>query len=120
MCAELTTKSYEVLVSSALNAGLIELLGTNLTLSLTPHSAVGALKASYIACNLAADSEEAAAALLKLSPILIAHVGLSYGSALCTQCAWTLSNLATLSQAAASTLVAQGAIPTLLEVSTLL
>lgn len=106
-------------MTSALKAGLIELLGTNLSLSLTPQSALGALKASYIACNLAADSVEAAGALLKLSPVLIAHVGLSYGSALCTQCAWTLSNLAILSPVAASTLVAQGAIPTLLEVRVL-
>lgn len=116
MCAELTTAAYEALVASALKAGLIELLGTNLSLCLTPQSALGALKASYIACNLAADSEVAAEELMRLTPILIAHVGLSYGSALCTQCAWTLSNLATISTVAACTLVAQGAIPTLLEV----
>lgn len=92
------------------------LLAPNLSLAMTPRAAVGALKASYIVCNVAANLPEAVPQITKLSPLLIALLGLAYGPALCLQCAWALGNMAAASQTAASTLQAQGAIPALLDI----
>lgn len=79
-------------------------------------AAVGALKASYIICNIAANLPEATPHIIKLSPLLIALLGITYGPALCQQCAWALGNLAAASPTAATTLLRQGAIPSLLNV----
>lgn len=89
-----------------------------MSLSLRSRAAVGALKASYIVCNLAAYLPESVGDIVKLSPLLIAHVGLTYGPALCLQCAWALGNMAAATPAAAAVLLAQGAIPTLLDILT--
>lgn len=54
--------------------------------------------------------------IVKLSPLLIALVGLTYGPPLCLQCAWALGNMAAASQATAAVLLAQGAVPALLDI----
>lgn len=114
--ADASSHSYHELVTVALDTGLVPLLAPNLSLSLRPRAAVGALKASYIICNIATNLPDAVAEVIKLSPLLIALLGLAYGPALCLQCAWALSNMAAASQAAAATLLAQGAVPALLHV----
>eukprot|EP00892_Ulva_mutabilis_P000283 jgi/Ulvmu1/10255/UM060_0056.1 len=114
--ADTSPENYRQLAHVALQAGLVPLLATNLGPSLRSRAAVGAVKASYIACNLAAHLPEAADEIIKLGPLLIAHVGLTYGPALCLQCAWAVGNLAAAAPAAATVLLCQGAVPTLLSV----
>lgn len=58
-------------------------------------------------------SGEAPTGALRLAPLLIAHLGGGFGADLPLQCAWALGNLAASSPAAASRMVAQGAVPAL-------
>lgn len=118
MChaADASSHTYHQLATVALETGLVAMLAPNLSLALRSRAAVGALKASHIICNIAANLPDAVAEVIKVSPLLVAHLGLAYGPALCLQCAWALGNMAAASQAAAATLLAQGAIPALLHV----
>jgi hypothetical protein len=101
-------------VAAALQAGLVPLLTSCLQPTLTPHTSAGALKSSWLVANLAADAPDATPELLALAPLLIVHLGTSYGPAISMQCAWALGNLAASSPSASATLQAQGAIPSLL------
>jgi hypothetical protein len=106
---------HEQCMAAALDAGIARALARHLHPSLSAPAAAGALKAAWLACNIAGTSAPAAEAVLVLAPLLIAHLGGAYGPELVLQCAWALGNVAAGGGApAVVTLLAQGAVPALL------
>lgn len=103
------------LIETAERAGITCALALHLQLHLTAGTAAAALKASWIACNIAGGSEAGARSALPVAPLLIAHLGGGYGADLVVQCAWTLGNLCAWGQGIAEVLMMQGFVPALLQ-----
>jgi hypothetical protein len=103
-----------VLLATAFTAGLTAALARHLSLSLTPAASSAALKATWLACNVAGESDAAALGMLPITPLLIAHLGGAYGPELVLQSAWALGNIAAAGVELGDVLLGQGVVPALL------